>query len=335
MIEPKYKNAGRFSEGLWAVQHENGLSGYVDSADNVIIAFQYATALEFKNNMAFVHTESGTRSNIRERLWGLIDKRGRYLIEPRLGLNDSIFCDVATSSLVAFRTTENKYGFLNLSGDVQIPAVYDEISILGIFSEGKAAVRSGQLWGIIDTKGEWIVPPAYRALIYYWKGHIPFLAEDEDLWGFLDAQGNIALEPKYTRIHAGEGPWVVELEGKKGVLDENLKIVVAPKYEGSRFRAIRGSDYLGGLSFMDDSGVYKALDTKGNELFAFPERLVEPISAVDGYYVLRWKITDKYFLVEKGGKMLLPPEFEYIHPNTEGIIPVKKGKLWGLVKLEQ
>ena len=318
--------------------------GYVDSADKVILDFQYLGASSFRNGLSFVHTSSVVSPDAYgkprgQRFLGIIDKKGHYVIEPRLGLDVIGYGSTTFSSPIAFRTEEGKYGFLNLSGDVQIPAVYDDICGFGTFSEGKAAVKSGKFWGVIDTNGEWLVPPRYDNLQYYWKGHIPFQANGEELWGFLDAQGEVALEPKYTNIifnFSLEGPWVVELEGKKGVLGENLEILVAPRYEKSSFRQLIRSTYRGGLVFMDDSGVYKALDTQGKEIFRFPALFAEVLDAVEGYYVLKGSGVAQSFLVSKSGKMLLPPEFVYLYPGEEGVITAsRKDGLWGLIKIEQ
>jgi len=343
LIEPKYKWCHRFSEELWAVQREDGLWGYVNSADNVVFEFQYRDVVPFKNGLAFVHTNSEVSIDAdgksRERkFWGLIDKTGRYLIEPHLELNVGISYDVATYSFVAFRSAEGKYGFVNLSGDVQISAVYDGIKRDRAFFEGKVAVKSGDLWGVVNTKGEWIVPPIYGNLLYYLKGHIPFQAEEEKLWGFLNAQGEVVLKPTYTYVMSsaeGEGPWVVYLDDKKGALDENLAVVIAPQYKQGRYSSGIGlTNYIGGLVFMDDSGIYRAMDTEGKELFAFPSFFAVPITGVDGYYALRG-MKNQVFLVNKSGEMLLPPEFEDLDPSAEGIISAKKDGLWGLIKAEQ
>ncbi|MDR3265504.1 MAG: WG repeat-containing protein, partial [Synergistaceae bacterium] len=73
LVYPKYEMARRFSDGLWCVQ-KNGLWGYVDSADKVIVDFQCIDATSFRDGIAFVRTG---RMNIFA--WGLIDKQGRYL----------------------------------------------------------------------------------------------------------------------------------------------------------------------------------------------------------------------------------------------------------------
>lgn len=51
-----------------------------------------------------------------------------------------------------------RYGFINANGEVVITHQYDEVRI---FSEGLAAVRSGEHWGFIDTTGKLVIAFKY------------------------------------------------------------------------------------------------------------------------------------------------------------------------------
>lgn len=61
-------------EGMILVQDENGCYGYVDTDNNPVIASQYKWAGDFHEGRAEVETDAGM---------GLIDRQGRYVIEPR------------------------------------------------------------------------------------------------------------------------------------------------------------------------------------------------------------------------------------------------------------
>lgn len=60
-------------EGLTCVCGESGY-GFVDEAERVAIPLQYLWAGDFAEGRAMVETPTGM---------GLIDKQGRYVIEPR------------------------------------------------------------------------------------------------------------------------------------------------------------------------------------------------------------------------------------------------------------
>lgn len=336
LIEPKYQSAGLVAEGLWPVYNGTGW-GYVDSTDHVVLDFKYRRARSFHNGLAYAALLGPDQTS---RDWGVIDRTGNYVLEARSGLELPLFHHASVDiDLVAFRDgATGKYGFLNLSGDVQIPARYDGFRH---FSEGLAAVRSGDLFGVIDTQGTWVIPPRYNNLYsYFWKGYIPFRTE-AGLWGIINAKGEVVVEAKYTDIEPSQdksGPWVIGL-GRlgeiKGVLDENLTVVVEPKYQGMAGIQLGEGYYRGGVAFLLDSKTYKALDTDGKELFSFSSFIAKPYSGVEGYYVLEFFGNRKFLLVNKQGALRLPPEFSALFPSPEGIVAAKKDGLWGLLLLKK
>lgn len=343
LIEPKYKWAFAYSEGLWPVE-KDGLWGYVDSADRVVVDFQYFGAAPFRNGMAYVE--------VSEDVWGLIDPTGRPVIALQEGIHllpPFLVRDPLLGSKkdirVPFGNAQDRYGFLDLSGKVRIPAIYDSV---GQFSEGLAAVVSGDCWGVIDTDGRWVISlhSRYRGLKYFKGGYIPFMSK-ERLWGFIDSGDRVVLEPKYTRLQDswdGSGPWLVECDGKIGYLAPKLNVLADCKYDpADPLFATQSYPYAGGVAFACEDGTYKALDTEGNELFQFPAFLATPVSELcrEGYYVLYAgreeyrPFESKFFLLDKQGVMILPPEFQEIRPSADGIIAVCKEKRWGLIDLNR
>ncbi|MDR1048490.1 MAG: WG repeat-containing protein [Synergistaceae bacterium] len=353
LIRPKYTYGGKFSEGLWSVQKESeGPFGFVDSADNVIIDFQYKdTCGESRIGLTFVVVSRDLENKIdingnKSSINGLIDKKGRYLIRPRRALGFRSFLDGEKNALVSFSDSDGKYGFLNLSDDIQIPAVYEATKG---FSEGMAAVRLDDRWGIIDTEEKWVVSPRYRDLKFFWKGLIPFQS-DAELWGLLDVRGEVVLEPKYKDISVSpdrSGPLRLllgENPTKIGYLDENLRFLIDPeRSEFNKDSFLFVEEYQAGLAFVYDSEKFIALDAKGEVMFEFPRQIAEPYAFWDyaeGYYVIKMKINGERvmrsncFLVNKKGEMILPPEFEDINASEEGVIAVRRNRRWGLIVLD-
>ena len=85
----------------------------------------------------------------------------------------------------------------------------------------------------------------------------------------------------------------------------------------------------------------KALDEKGEVAFEFPWILAEPLTGNEGGYVLRSRVTRRenglpyYFLVDKRGRWLLPPEFSGLTPSSHGIVAAAPEGLWGLLLLDE
>ena len=174
LIEPKYAlSRGGFSDGLWCVCDKNTrLWGYVDSSDNVVLKFQYIDATPFKNGVAFVRTSKKDLSE-----WGVIDKKGRYLIKPQSGIKPSSLYveEDGVSALIMFNPRGLYYGFMDLSGKILIPTVYRRALN---FSEGLAVVSEGKLMGFIDTQGDWVIPPSFESVRSFSGGYAPFRSEE-------------------------------------------------------------------------------------------------------------------------------------------------------------
>ena len=75
LIEPQYFEGSNFSDGLAFVQKDkNGYLGYVDMENNMVIPPKYDCLGIFKEGLAFAG---------RDKKYGLINKKGEYLIEPK------------------------------------------------------------------------------------------------------------------------------------------------------------------------------------------------------------------------------------------------------------
>jgi hypothetical protein len=124
-----------FSDGLAPAKREPlGQYGYIDSAGQTVIPFQYEAASPFDGGRAVVEgrTAGGKIG------WGLIDRNGRWVVPPdryeEIGPYSEGRC--------AFRVGQ-KWGFLDCNGRVAIPARYtcDENWPPPVFKSGVAFVR--------------------------------------------------------------------------------------------------------------------------------------------------------------------------------------------------
>lgn len=81
---------------------------------------------------------------------------------------------------------DNKYGFLNISGYLVIPLVYDHASV---FSEGLAAVSIGEKWGFIDIKGVKAIDFHYNEVERFSCGVAAVKIDDD--WNIIDRNGKL------------------------------------------------------------------------------------------------------------------------------------------------
>ncbi len=156
------------------------------------------------------------------------------------------------------------YGYINQEGK-EIPPIYQEARF---FQGGLAAVKEKGKWGVIDTAGQYVVPPTYRDV-----GAQPSpqgllaVKGNKNLWGFINGAGDVVIPPTYKAVSPtfSGGYAAVQDENKKwGFVDDLGNEVIAPKFaevlapfsEGlAAVKTVDGNGYIrtdGSLAFMAD-----------------------------------------------------------------------------------
>ena len=88
-----------------------------------------------------------------------------------------------------------KYGFIDKSGNVVVPIVYDDAVF---FSEGLARVEKNGKWWFIDKDGKIVIPIGY----YYAWSFSEGLAEvrKDGKYGFIDKRGKVVVPIDYDLV---------------------------------------------------------------------------------------------------------------------------------------
>ncbi len=138
--------------------------------------------------------------------YGYMDETGKIVIEPQfetdaLNINYEsysrapLFHNGLAWVLVNYGTTTQKYGFIDLSGTLAIPAVYD---VAYSFVQGTAWVCYEGKWGVIDTEGNWVTEPKYDVAKNCLDTLVPVCIEEK--WGFADRKGKLVIEPRFAGV---------------------------------------------------------------------------------------------------------------------------------------
>lgn len=198
--------------------------------------------------------------------------------------NDKVVKDIfwvagtmTEDSLLCF-SKDGYRGFLNRhTGKVVIPA--NRYRKAWLFSEGLAAVmEQDSSMVFIDTSGKKIIEPKVRFSsraeghsFLFNKGYCA-LVGPEGSWGLLDHSGNWAVKPQFDDIlPAGNGFWIVEKDGMKGMLDNRLHIVADVEYKD-----IMLSDE--GIEALKDNYTRQLLSLDGHIIHAFTYTKVEDLN---------------------------------------------------------
>jgi len=209
VIPLKYQALGDFSEDVAKVLGGNYKWGFVDRKGNEIVNFQYKRADRFQNGLARVQKDTK---------WGYIDKEGEIII-PMIYKNASNFlrnyalvsdstyklidkknkiiqelpydyADMITDNLILVEDAQvQKTGFINSTGKIAIPFIYDGVEPYMLGQEILIQVWTNQNMGVIDTEGKIIIPLAYDE-IYFMPSEQRIEAIKNNQVEFFDIHGN-------------------------------------------------------------------------------------------------------------------------------------------------
>lgn len=163
VVSPRFEKVGELSEGL-AVLSVNGKWGYLDASGTMVIPAQFDSASDFSEDLAAV----GVGEHV-----GYIDKTGRMVIPPQF-YNSGNFSEglawagVAKDSPSSPRQQgimvgRNKYVYLQ--------------------------------FGYIDKTGEWVIPPRFHAVDNFAQGLAP--PGIDWRYGYIDRQGQFIIPRQF------------------------------------------------------------------------------------------------------------------------------------------
>lgn len=154
-----------WSEGLLAVQRQEGHWGYIDEKAQMVIPATFQDALPFRESRAAVKLNNK---------WGYINHTGQFEIQPKFDHVDSFRNGRATAMIGARQWIASsrpeyrgqlfgrggKVGVIDASGTFVVKPQFDQI--MG-FVNGLAAVSINGKWGYVDQHGNTAIPLEYDA----------------------------------------------------------------------------------------------------------------------------------------------------------------------------
>lgn len=162
-------------------------------------------------------------------------------------------------------------GYATPDDEVMLKGDY---SFLRPFSEKHASARiSGSKMGIIDEKGNEVIPFEYNYTSSVGSGLFAVKTESKDKVGYMNLEGNYVVEPKYDMGFAFKGKRARVAVGnyqsfmdfkymetcKYGFIDEKGNEVIAAEYDWA-------GDFGDGIAPVAKNGRYFFIDQDGNKV---------------------------------------------------------------------
>ncbi len=288
--------------------------GYKDATGEIVIPPKFRDAYPFSEGLAEVEEIL---------LTGYIDKTGKYAIKPCFPVGAGTFNQgTAYGTKCSKEYTENPFhtergcvicsrryriGLINRSGKFITQPKYEQFEPI---SEGRRAFRLDGQWGFMDDNGKVVIEPKYAAVRAFSEG-LAAVTEREwgggfsrpfpSSWGFIDKDGKLIIPHKYfsaESFHSGLAFVTGNNNGTsakiEGFIDKTDKLHIPSNQARAR----------GFESGVASAGLNKKcwlIDTTGRAL-------------TDDSY-------DQFGIAEGKSWRLV----------GEGLIPVKRGSLWGFI----
>lgn len=274
VVSPKYDRIDPFYEDMAAV-YVNNTMGFIDKTGKEVIPLRYPAAVS--NNVEVWPDDVFGRLGI---IWAfrsgfsdgvacvrkggvtsVIDKKGKVLFETGLLINGfsngrakavQVPPDDGPQDNMIITTMSLKYGYMDKTGEMVIPAIYDDAYD---FSEGYAVVgkqnSNGEtLYGAIDRTGNVVVPLIYHGMTPFHEGMARVYEQDEEepghwyKYGFVNTKGELVVPMIYHEAsNYSNGMAVVAVKDERfkdeeehhhqclfGCIDEQGNVVIPLEY---------------------------------------------------------------------------------------------------------
>lgn len=280
---------------------------------------------------------------------GIIDKKGKVLIEPKY--EELSFNPKETKGTLIKAKSEEKYGFINLKGKWVINPKYDNC---GLFSNGLASVLINGRVGFIDTNGKLVIDPNFDVFpkarygdyhnIYTFNDCGLCIVQNNGRFGVIDKKGEFIIEPKYDEeftFSSCNELIPVKQGGLWGYIDKTGKEIIGFKYRfASRFidgvalindgkdrfidltgQELFDRDFQFSGHFKDGTALIdfnKIIDKKGNVVLDSNKEYIIKDNISEGLVVVWFKNSEKYGFVDKDGKQIIEGKYFLAHSFNNG-----------------
>lgn len=310
-IQPGYNFAREFNDrGIAIVANGSNefdiCKVYFINKSGKIVSGPFSSFLpDFENSIAVLNTMD-TGSTV-------VDSSGKVLFTSKYKIYDY------KDGLLSFSDANMKYGFMDLTGKVIIPAKFLNADD---FNDGRAVVKTGEdKFSVIDKSGRALeVLKSYNEYESS-EGFTPFYDEKSKLYGYKNYSGDVVIEPAfYSAGRFSRGYAVVSVESREicdtyGLIDTNGKYILKPEYSGITYL---GSDMFAASRNLSapysDYYFPKALfNSKGEQLSDFK---FYRINQFEGDHAVACDNTSTFFIDKKGNMV-------DTLPNLPGIGDIK------------
>jgi hypothetical protein len=272
---------------------DNARAGYVNANGRVVIPPTFQILGDYGNDDFF---DGIALVQVDGQAW-YIDSKGRKRFRGR---SSGPFSE----SFAAFEEG-GKYGYLNMQGEVSVPATFESADR---FSEGLAAAQISGKYGYIDQKGAFVVKPRFALAFPFKNGFARVIKPSGCLYigyGPCDPFNPVILPftpSTYRR------PTMKEPRCMYSFIDRTGRDVSGTTYRDAK-------DFAERLAPVGNGRLWGFVDVNGTMAIPLQYQNAEPFS--EGLAPVQ--INGKWGYVNHSGKLVIAPTFLAAFPFSEGL----------------
>ena len=255
----------------------------------------------------------------------------------------------------------DKWGYINQAGEMVITPQWQAV---GLFSNGFALVEGEGGQGVIDSRGNVVLPPIYDITPHPYVYSIwgadpsgnPKLAYFDPAGGYLSPLIYDFIDDSFRddpaapmAVWTDEPPrltYIIPATGEKAFENEYDAL-----YDHAAFRegyALASNEWI---QYDEDGNAcgwgpeFHLIDYHGKETL-FPEGISPDSQVQEGYLRISRNLTNEeraardsgwgvvYGLAKPTGEIIIAPQYDYLYPPVEGCVTIWQDQLLGHIDLE-
>ena len=212
---------------------------------------------------------------------------------------------------------DGKFGVINTKGEFVVNPVYQMISP---FQDGMAMVQTEEDWGFVNEQGGFASMPAEVASSQLFSEGFAGI-EIDGYWGFLNQQGQVAIAPKFDSVYEfAAGLAAVVKQEKWGYVNKAGNLVMEPELDTKPV-------FYGGYAAAVRDGKWGYVSPAGS--WAVNPRFESALGFFGGLAAV--KEQGKWGFIDSSGTMVIEPQFDGAASFDQKLAPVKIGQQWGYI----
>lgn len=326
-----YLNIADSSGGMWAVQNNIDLWGYLNAKGELKIPCRYSKVEPFKNGLAkvtldgvsyYINTYEEqiiTPSECSYYESGFLKVNSTYRKTWIKGMHEYEELKILSDSYYRIKS-KTGYGILNDNGNLILPCEYNSIELSSdkkvLIAQKKKVYylynASGQLIGVPHKRFDRVLDVSEGLIKIKYKGGI----------GFCDYEDQIVISTQYDATGLFKnGICPVKLRGKWGYIDRNERLILQPYYDEPAL-------FFGEAGILKENKEYHLINSKGKLTIEYPLLNIE--RTPEGFYIIQNK-AGLYGMANDAGKEIFPPKYKAIKAYEGNIFLVSDDEYTGAI----